>query len=170
MSKKNVFRLGAIGCCLSVLSLLAHAALVHLLGQLVEPITQRLLLLLQVCHILLALLALLALLTLLALWRTLLATLALLTALAALVLALLEGSVTQLLLAADHVGQFIELPHHFVVALAALLLLAGLCRLQVVEHLLQFLEQLARGIAVAVTRHLLHAVDHALEILRPHLP
>ncbi len=29
---------------------------------------------------------------------------------------------------------------------------------------------MARRITVAVTRHLLHAVDHALEILRPHLP
>src|SRR5215510_2974515 len=158
---------------LTLLALLAEAALVELFDQLVEPVAQRLLLLRQVAHAvlvaLLALLALLTLLSLLALLTALLATLTLLTALLpALILALLEGAVTQLLLALDQLAQLIELIHHLVVAIA-ILHLAGLGHLQIVEHRLQFLQQLAGGVLGAVASHLLQAVDHVLEILRAKL-
>src|SRR5215510_14701206 len=158
---------------LTLLALLAEAALVELFDQLVEPVAQRLLLLRQVAHAvlvaLLALLALLTLLSLLALLTALLATLTLLTALLpALILALLEGAVTQLLLALDQLAQLIELIHHLVVAIA-ILHLAGLGHLQIVEHRLQFLQQLAGGVLGAVASHLLQTVDHVLEILRPQL-
>jgi hypothetical protein len=142
--------------------LLAEAALLQLLKQLVELLLQRLLLLLQVGHALLALLAFLALLGLLAA----LTTLPLLSALALLVLTLLEGAVAQLLLLADHVAELVER----VVLITIALLLAGLRHLQVLQHLLKLLEQLAGGIASAGAGHLLHAVDHVAQILRPHLP
>ena len=103
-----------------------------------------------------ALLALLAALT----------ALALLAALAALVLALLEGAVAQLLLAADHVAELVELAHHVVVAV---LHLAGPRHLQVLEHRLQFLQHLPGGVLGAGACHLLQAVDHVLEILRADL-
>ncbi len=95
---------------------LPQATLAQLLEQLVELLAQRLLLIAQLAHALLALpllaflallaglLALLALLTLLAF----LTALAALPLLAALVLALLEGAVAQLLLAADHVAELVE--------------------------------------------------------------
>ena len=70
----------------------------QLFEQLVEPVAQRLLVLLQIAELLLALAALLV---------------------AALVLALLEGLVAQLLLLADHVAELVERRHHVVVALIA---------------------------------------------------
>jgi hypothetical protein len=88
---------------LALARLLTHAALAHLLEQLLELIAKRLLPLLQVAHgILIALLAALALLALLATLAllVLLAALTRLAALAALILTLLEGLVAQLLLLA----------------------------------------------------------------------
>ena len=97
----------------------------------------------------------------------LLALLAALALLPALVLALLEGAVAQLLLAADHVAELIERRLHLVVVVAALL--ARPRHLQVVEHLRKLIEHLARGVARSGARHLLHAVEHALEVLRAQL-
>src|SRR5262249_38293567 len=78
---------------LAALALLAalsrsHAALGEFFLQLLQPVAQALLVLLQVAHALLALLAALA--------------------VAALVLALLVGLVAQLLLLANHVAEFVE--------------------------------------------------------------
>ena len=132
---------------------LAEATLAQFLHQLLELIAQLLLLLLQVAHLLLAL-----------------TLLALLTARAAAhVLTLLEGLVAQLLLLADHVAELVQ-RHHVVVAVVAVHLLAGTRHLQILEHLLQLLQHLARGVLGAVAGHLLHAVDHVAQILRPHLP
>jgi len=143
--------------------LLAETALVELFDQLVELIAQRLLLLRKVAHAVLV--ALLALLTLL----TALAALTLLPALLpTLILTLLERTVAQLLLPPDHIAQLIELVHHVVVAVPALHL-AGLRHLQVVEHRLQLLQELTRGILGSGTGHLLEPIDHVLEILRPQL-
>ncbi len=60
------------------------------------------------------------------------------------VLALLEGLVAQLLLLADHVVELVERLLHVVVAA-----LAGLRHLQVLQHLLQLIEQLAGALLVA---------------------
>ena len=84
---------------------------------------------------------------------TLLALLAALAALAvaALILALLEGAVAQLLLLADHVAELVERRHHVVVAVAVHLL-PGPRHLQVFQHRLQLLEQLAGGVLGAGAR------------------
>ena len=126
----------------------AEAALAQLLEQLLEPVAQGLLVLVQIAQLLLLALALALLLAL---------------AVAPRVLALLEGLVAQLLLLADHVAEFVERRHHVVVALVALC--AGPRHLQVFEHRLHFIEQLARGVLVAGARQLLQPVEHALEIL-----
>jgi hypothetical protein len=76
---------------LALLALLTEPALAELFQKLVEAITQRLLILAQIAHLILALLALLAPL-----------------AVAAIFLALFESLVAQLLLLADHVAQFIQ--------------------------------------------------------------
>ena len=134
---------------LLVLTGIAEAALAQLVEQLVDAVAQALLVLAQVAQLLLTLAARLAL------------------AVAPHILALLEGLVAQLLLLADHVAQFVERRHHVVVALLALRARAG--HLQVLEHRLQFFQQLARGILVAGTRQVLQPVEHALEIaLREH--
>ena len=101
-------------------------------------------------------LALLALLTLL--------LAALLPLLAALVLALAERAVAQLLLLADHVAELVERRLHVVVVVA--LLAARPRHLQVLQHLLQLLEHLLGGVLGAGARQPLHAVEHALQILR----
>ena len=119
---------------------LPHAALGQFLLQLLEPVAQALLILLQVAHALVALLAALA--------------------VAPRILAFLVGLVAQLLLLADHVAELVQRLLH--VAVAGL---AGLRHLQVFQHLLQLLEQLLGRILVAGARQALHAVDHVLEIL-----
>ena len=99
---------------------IAETALAQLLEQLVEPVAQAPLILLQVAQLLLTLPALLAL------------------AVAPHILALFEGVVAQLLLLADHVAQFVERRHHVVFALLALRARAG--GLKVLEHRLHLVE------------------------------
>src|SRR5690348_10270834 len=126
---------------------LTQAMLAQLLQELVEPVAQRLLVLLQVAHTVLALLTLLSLL-----------------ALAAHVLTLLEGPVAQPLLLADHVAQFIELLRHVVG-----IHVVRTRHLQVLEHLLQLVEQTARGVLVPRAGEVLQSIDHALQVLGPQL-
>ena len=76
--------------------------------------------------------------------------------------------VAQLLLLADHVAELVERGHHVVVAVAVHLL-AGPRHLQVLQHLLELLQHLARRILGAGARHLLELVDHAPQILRAQL-
>src|SRR5207237_8169992 len=114
---------------LALLALLAalargHAALGQFILQLLEPVAQSLLVLLQIAHALIALLAA--------------------RAIAPRILTLLEGLVAQLLLLADHVAPLVQRLFHIAVAG-----LAGLRHLQIFEHLLQLLEQLLGGILVA---------------------
>src|SRR6476646_8831831 len=141
---------------------LAEALLAQLFHQLLELVAQTLLVLPQVAHLvaLLALLALLPFLTLLTALPPLAVT--------PLVLALLERLVAQLLLLADHVAELIERGHHVVVAVA-IHLLAGASHLQVLQHLLELLQHLARRVLGAGSRHLLELVDHAPQILRAQL-
>src|SRR5260370_2538690 len=138
---------------LTLLALLAElAAPVQLLQELPELAAQRLLVLLQIPElVVLLLLALLALLSALA---------ALLALAAARLLALPEGAVAQLLLLVDHVAELVERRH--VVVLRA----AGLRHLQVLEHRLQFLQQLPRRILGARTRQILDPVEQVLQVLR----
>ena len=133
-----------------------HAAVLQVVEQLVEPVAQRLLALPQVAEgvpLLLALLALLPLLPLLALlpglaWRRAFA------AAPALVLTLLEGAVAQVLLLVDHVAEIVELLHHVAEVVAVHVRRR---HLQVFHHLLELLQQLARGVLGAAARHALQA-------------
>ena len=84
-------------------------------------------------------------------------------AVAPLILALLEGLVAQLLLLADHVAEFVERRHHVVVAVFALR--ARPRHLQILQHRLQLIEQLARGVLVAGAGERFQPVEHALQIL-----
>src|SRR5262249_29452664 len=102
-----------------------HAALGKLVLQLLQPVAQRLLVLLQVAHALVALLAA--------------------HAVAPRILALLEGLVAQLLLFADHVAEFVERLLHLVVAA-----LAGLRHLQLAHDVAEALERLHGSLAVAL--------------------
>src|SRR6266478_3505180 len=105
---------------------LSHAALGKLLLQLLEPIAQAFLILLQIAHALIALLAA--------------------HAITPRILTLLEGLVAQLLLLADHVAKLVQRLLHVAVTLA------GLRHLQVFQHLLQLFEQLPGGVLVAGAR------------------
>ena len=134
----------ALLALLALLTLLAEPALAELLQKLVEAVTQPLLILAQVAHLVLALLTALT--------------------VAAVFLALLECLVAQLLLLADHVAELVEGRHH-VVIVAIVALGAGPRHLQVLEHRLQLFEQLARSILVARARQILQPVQHALEVL-----
>ncbi len=130
---------------LALLAALArhHAVLLHVVEQLAQTLTQRLLILAQAVHC--ALIALLA-----------------AAAVAPGILPLLERLVAQLLLLADHVAEFVQRLIHVAVALS------GLRHLQVFQHLLHLVEQRPRGVLVAGARQTLHAVDHVLEILLTH--
>src|SRR5262249_46083798 len=88
---------------------------------------------------------------------------ALTAALTALLLALAERAIAQLLLLADHVAELIERRHHVVVGVHVA---ARPRHLQVLEHLLQFVEQAPRRVLRSRARHALHAIEHALEVLR----
>src|SRR5258708_27118646 len=99
----------------AALALLAHAALGELLLQLLEPVAQALLVLLQIAHALVALLVAAH-------------------AVAPRILALLECLVAQLLLLANHVAEFVERLLHVAVALPRLR------HLQVFQHLLELIE------------------------------
>src|SRR6185437_3658486 len=114
----------------------------------------------QLIHIALAL-ALLVLLQIAQLLPAL--TLLLTLAVAPHILALFEGLVAQLLLFADHIAQLIQRRHHIVVAIVTLR--AGPRHLQILEHRLQFFQQLARGLLVAGARQIFQPIEHALEIL-----
>src|SRR5262249_60339617 len=132
-------------------------ALLELFWRLLEPLPLAFLVLLQVAlrvALLFALLALLALLPLLAL----LSLLAPLAVLPALLLPLPEGAVAQLLLLLDHVAELIKLRHHIVVVVAVL---AWRRHLQVLHHLLELLQKLARGVLGPVAREILQPVEHA---------
>src|SRR5262249_31387995 len=117
---------------ITLITLLAgiEAAPLHILEQFLQLVTQRLLVLTQLAHLvaLLSALALLALLTTLA-------------ALPTLILTLLEGPIAQLLLLAQHFAKIIEHGHHIVVHVA-IHALAGTSHLQILQHLLKLIEQL----------------------------
>src|ERR1700733_3647798 len=98
---------------LTLLTALArsHAALGQFFLQLLQPVAQTLLILLQIAHALIALLLVAAL------------------AVAPRILALLERFVAQLLLLADHVAEFVQRLLHVIAGLA------GLGELQALQHL-----------------------------------
>ena len=88
--------------------------------------------------------------------------------LASLLLPLPERFIAQVLLLADHVAELVKRRHHVVVhVVAALLTRSG--HLQVLQHLLELLQHLARRVLGAGSRHLLKLVDHAPQILRAQL-
>ncbi len=135
---------------LLALPVLAKAAVLELFEQLLEPVAQRLLVLLQVV------------------WRSrpaagpaLLSLLAALAVLPALVLALAERAVAQVLLLADHVAELVELRHHVVHVVAVLVRRR---HLQIFHHLLELLQKLLRRVLGAVARQVLEAIEHALQI------
>ena len=118
---------------------LPEPALAQLFHQFLELIAQRLLILAKLPHLAAAL-----------------AFLALLSALSAqpvttLVLTLLESTVAQLLLLADHVAKLVQRRHHVVVAVA-IHLLSRTGHLQIFEHGLELLQHPARGILGAGAR------------------
>jgi hypothetical protein len=118
----------------------------------------RLLVLAQLVH--LALLAVFALMMLLSLRSGLSAS-------TPLILALLECAIVKLLLLVDHVAELVERRHHVVIASH---LLARLSHLQVLEHLLQFMQHSSRGVLGAGAGHLLvELVYHVPQILRTQL-
>ncbi len=86
---------------------------------------------------------------------SLLSLLAVPLTLASLILTLPERAVPQLLLFADHVAEFVERRHHVVTVLIALL--ARPSHLQILQHLLQFLQQPLSGILGTRARELLDA-------------
>src|SRR5712691_363935 len=76
---------------------------------------------------------------------------------------LAEGFIAQALLLLDHAAEFVELAHSLIGGIGARLLAAA----QAVEHRLHLVEQTPGGVARAVARKVLDAVEHVLEILRP---
>jgi hypothetical protein len=153
----TIVLVAALLCGIALLSLLAalallallaalargHAALGQFLLQLLEPVAQSLLILLQIAHARIALLAA--------------------RSIASRILPLLEGLVAQLLLLANHVAKLVQRLLHVVVAG-----LAGLRHLQILQHLLQLVEQLLGRVLVAGARQPLHALDHVVEVLLAH--
>ena len=133
------------------LPVLAEAVILEFFEQLLEPVAQRLLVLLQVAHGDCPAAGPAPACPCWPRW----------TVLPALILALAESAVAQILLLLDHVAKLIELRHHIVDVVAVLVRRR---HLQILHHLLELLQKLARGVLGAVARQVFQAVEHALEI------
>ena len=72
----------------------------------------------------------------------------------ALILTLAEGAVAQILLFVDPVAEFVQLQHHVAEIVAVHVRRR---HLQIFHHLLELLQQLARGVLGAAARHALRA-------------